>query len=157
MLCEATLVKALNELPTRDATWRETYVPIVAETVRHLTGSPAKAATLIAIGYFESGFLPRIQAGECYAWECDRGQAHGWFQQHPWVPEWNALLGLDREAIDLTFRVAYRQVNRGFHVCHEPEGAISFYAVGTCRGWKGAARRAVFAKRIEVKLRVCQT
>lgn len=155
MLCEAALIKALNDLPVREPSWREQYAPVVADTVRHLTRSPVKAATLIAIGYFESGFLPRIQAGECLKHECDRGQAHGWFQIHNWVPEWNELLGLDRPSIELSTRAAFRIVNSGFRVCHEPEGAISYFAFGTCKGWKGAARRALFAEKIARKLQVC--
>lgn len=150
--CELALLAALNGLPNRPAAFDE-HSPQIAAALAGATRGARDAATLFAVGYYESGFLPRIQEGECRPHECDHGKAHSFWQLHDWVSGWNELVGMDR--VNVAADVAARILRRGRRVCHTEAGAISFFAVGTCFGWRGADQRAAFSLKIEQKLAAC--
>jgi hypothetical protein len=146
------LLAALNALPARPAAFDE-HAPQIAEALAQATRGTRDAATLFAVGYFESGFQPRIQEGLCKPNECDRGRARSFWQLHDWVRGWSDMIGMDR--VGVAADVAARILRRGRRVCHSEAGAISFFAVGTCFGWKGADQRAAFSLKIEQKLASC--
>src|SRR5262245_45105811 len=154
--CEIAIWDALITLPNRPAAFDE-HAGAIAFAMAGATQRARDAATLLSVGYFESGFQPRIQAGECRKLECDRGLARGFWQMHasPLVPEWGDLIGLEEDTILVGASAAARILKRGRRVCRSESGAISYFAVGTCFGWRGADERARFAEKIERKLGAC--
>ncbi len=153
--CERELWDALVSLPNRPAAFDE-HAPQIARALFGATRHARDAATLFAVGYFESGFQPRIQEGDCRKHECDRGLARGFFQIHEDTAGqqvWADLLGMDR--VGLGASVAARKLRWGRKMCHSESGAISYFAVGTCFGWRGADNRAKFAEKIERKIAAC--
>ena len=167
MNCTAALLVALNALSSRPEGWDE-HAPRIAEAIAASTRTPREAAIVFALGRYESNFLPRIQEGDCRCFvvrgqkqcECDWDRkkkvfaARGFWQLHPWVPEWENLLGLEPETIELGARVVSRMVRRGLRVCHTTEGAIGYFACGSC-GWPGGAARARYAREVEARLGSC--
>ncbi len=153
--CDLQLWDALVSLPNRPAAFDE-HAPQIAAALAVATRHARDAATLFAVGYFESGFQPRIQDGDCRKLECDRGQARGFWQMHADTAGqqvWADLLGMDH--VDLGAVVAARKLRWGRRICHSEAGAISYFAVGTCFGWRGADNRAKFAEKIERKIPAC--
>lgn len=152
--CDLQLWDALVSLPNRPAAFDE-HAPQIAHALAAVTRRAADAATLFSVGYFESGFLPRIQEGDCRKAECDRGRARGFWQMHQDTAgaAWTDLLGMENTEVGA--QVAARKLRHGRRVCHSESGAISFYAVGTCFGWKGSETRAKFAEKIERKIGAC--
>jgi hypothetical protein len=132
MTLAAAILAAMTALPCpldepteQCAPWRET----VAEAIAAAAGdNDALAADLIEIGYHESGFRKRIQAGDCRIYrkggsECDhyRGVflARSMWQIHrtPELPgvealvprkRWLAIQGVELEATTLAARTAAR-------------------------------------------------
>lgn len=148
------LLAALNALPNRPAAFDE-HSPQIAAALSSATRTARDAATLFAVGYFESGFQPRIQEGECRPHECDRGLARSFWQMHEAITSgaWGEMLGM--KSVHLSAEVAARILRRGRRVCHSESGAISYFAVGTCLGWKGADARARYAEKIERRIAIC--
>lgn len=152
------IISAILSLPGVDAF----AAPIAAEAIHAVAPTPARASRLIAVGYFESKFLARIARGECrtYVWrgqriaECDAGRARHWWQaQHTSLaPEWPRLLGIDAPTVRLAATVADRTLERGMRACRTVEKTMSYYARGSCRGFRGAANRARLAAAIERRL-----
>jgi len=108
------------------------------------------AAELVELGRAESGFLPRIQAGECLKFECDHGKARTWFQFHKtnWSrAAWENVIGLEQEPITNATEVAATVLRAGRRACHSIAGTFSFYAKGHC-GWRAADKRAVRVNRL---------
>jgi hypothetical protein len=66
---------------------------------------------------------------------------------------WGEMLGM--KSVHLSAEVAARILRRGRRVCHSESGAISYFAVGTCLGWKGADARARYAEKIERRIAIC--
>ncbi len=107
-------------------------------------GDRLLAAELTTIGFFESGFLERIQAGKCRKGECDNGRARSWwqFQRTSYSRDaWDTSLGLEPEAIRAASKVAASVLVAGRNACHSVQGTLSFYATGRC-SWSGARYRA---------------
>lgn len=158
--CAAAIALAINALPGAASE----HVPVTARAIELAAPTPRRAALLVAIGYHESRFLPRIQAGDCRTYtrrgqkiqECDAGRARSYFQmQHTALaPEWPELLGLDAPTVKLAARVADRILARGLRSCKTEAGAASYYATGRCT-WPGGVRRGAMAKRILPKLEAC--
>jgi hypothetical protein len=128
--------------------------PVAAAIARH----PDIAPELVAIIWFETKFLKRIQAGQCKAWECDRGRARGYPQLQKTaaahVPEvWDSIVGTDPENVQTAIDAAAPIVRRGKKVCGTAAGAASYYARGACRGWDGAAARGALADRLRASLK----
>lgn len=139
---------------------------VIGESVdRWCNGKPRCAATVMTIGFFESRFQDRIQAGQCKRYECDAVRMRGggiWFRSMSYYQlmrhttssndEWAAVVGLEPVNIDTATGVAVRWIQRGWRACGSHAGAISYYAVGHCR-WSGAKKRGAFAERVEARFR----
>lgn len=159
--CAAAIAAAISALPGADSD----HVPEIARAIERAAPTRPRAARLIAIGYSESRFLPRIQAGDCRRYkvrgqffhECDAGRARSFWQMQAtaMVPEWPVLLGLEPQTIEVAARAADRILQRGMRSCKTEEGAANFYARGNCR-WSGGKKRALLAERIRARLSSCQ-
>jgi hypothetical protein len=167
--CAEAIERVLLKLPNRTPDFAE-HAPTIAAAIDRATTGTREASTLIAVGMYESGFLPRIQRGDCRCYvvrsqkqcECDWDgrvfRSRGWFQlQHTSAaPEWPDLIGLDQPTVDLNARVAFRILRRGYRKCRTVAGAISYYAVPSTCAWSGAPRRARFAAMVERKIGACR-
>lgn len=164
--CAAALLAVLEALPNRPPGFAE-HAAVVATAIDRATDGTREAASLLTIGFWESGFQPRIQAGQCEKWECDPyrgrdGQIHhrarSYYQlwASPIVPraDWDRLLGLDQPTVDFASVVAFRVLRRGFRACGTVTGALSYYAVAKCK-WSKVKRRADFAAWAERRLGAC--
>lgn len=139
---------------------------VIGESVaRRCNGNIRCAATTSTVGFFESRYQDRIQAGQCKRYECDpvklkgggilfRSMSYYQAMQHTTVSdeEWRLMVGLEPVNIDTATGVAVRWIQRGWRACGSHAGAISYYAVGHCR-WSGAKKRGAFAERVEARLR----
>ncbi len=128
-------------------------------------GSPEQlAGVTLTVGYAESGYSLRIQAGDCYAWECDRGRARGLFQMHQSAVQgqhpilWIALPGLDVGSVELSVDQVVRALIRSRKQCGSLERrgkdwlpmTLSAYAGRGCiGGFRGLDERVRTFKRIE--------
>jgi hypothetical protein len=143
---------------------RERQAEVFALAVARHADSKAHAAEAVAVAWWETKILARIQAGECRRptrskrGECDWHygkklfQARSYFQIHEDASlkartRWNELVGLEPENVDASVDVAMQLLRRGKQVCKTSEGAISYFAVGHCR-WPGAAKRAATVRQL---------
>lgn len=168
--CAAAIAIAINALPGASSE----HVTTTAEAISIVAPTPRRASLLVAIGYSESRFLPRIQAGDCKSYkvrgqmqhECDaEKQKDGtllftslsYFQMKrtSLVPEWPNIIGLDLEDVTRATRAADRILARGMRMCKTDAGAASYYALGHCR-WPGGQKRALLAEKIRNKLSACR-
>lgn len=161
-MLEAAISSLLLSLPNVDLAEPEKLAVPMAELYRE---NPRATVLLIAIGYYESRYLDRIQAGQCRRWECDafvwRGEVRfrslSYFQLQRSAcasrEEWLSAKGLSGEAVGAAVGIAGRRVASGLRACGTFEGAASWYAYGSCRGWAGAKKRARLADWVEVKLK----
>lgn len=167
MTVEALILAALLALPNtsfRDAPER---APVVAQAIgQSCAGDLRLCSLLVSVGFHESRFLDRIQAGACLRHECDsfvlpsgevRFRARSFWQLHRHAAasgaEWRATTGLAPENVSTGAAVAARRLRRGLAACRSYDGAVSYYAYGSCRPWPGAAKRVALARRIESRLR----
>jgi hypothetical protein len=165
--CREAVRGALAALPGVDAG----SLDLASEAIESASTGPRSAARLVVVGYWESRFLGRIQAGQCRSFrvrgqwqhECDGYRlrdgtvvykARSWWQMQEVVPEWPRILGLEPEPAKLAARAANRMLERGYRMCRTERGAISAYAIGHC-GWAGAHRRAAWVERIAPRLTAC--
>jgi hypothetical protein len=137
-----------EEKPLSERT--EQVRPIAESIARWTDGDIPLAAIAVSVGWHETKFLERIQAGRCFAWECDRGFARGYFQPHKDASllareRWDDLVGLGEHNIDAQVEVVIQKLRRGRSVCRTLGGAASYYARGDCR-WAGANKRAKTAE-----------
>lgn len=107
------------------------------------------AAYLLVTGKFESNFAINVQAGRCARHQCDPRKSNGkvvwlarsWWQLHrnnaP-LERWNAIVGLDQEAISQAAILAAERLRSARYMCAgEPDVArATFVAYGGagCRG-----------------------
>jgi hypothetical protein len=150
--CALALATVIRSMPGADSA----HVPTIADAIATVAPTPERAALLVAIGYRESGFMPRIQAGDCRKFECDRGLSRSFWQIHKFsrAPEWHDLLGLEPPTIKLAARVADRKLRSGLQVCKTTAGAASYFARGDCR-WPGGVRRGALADSLRPRLSAC--
>jgi hypothetical protein len=146
---EATALAMLVALPGSTPSQAETLAPAIAEVAGDDRLLMAEIAT---IGFFESGFLERIQDGKCRKDECDHGRARTWFQyqrtsytREAW--ELKADIGLEYEAVLTATQNAATVLLAGRKACHSVEGTLAFYATGGCR-WSGARYRVRLVNRL---------
>lgn len=109
-------------------------------------------------GRFESGYLERIHASNCYTGECDpifkivngekqfvrhRARTAWQFHKTSFVTneEWDGVVGTDLAATTLAATVAGRVITYFKNRCRTEIGAISMYATGKRCQWSGAQRR----------------
>jgi hypothetical protein len=168
--CAAAIVVVIDSLPGASTE----HVPVTAHAIELATSSPRQAALLTAIGYSESRFLPRIQAGECKSYrkngrwehECDGVlkdgviiyRARSYFQHLELGaarPVWGEMIGLEPVNVETAARVAGKTLERCLNLCKTDAGAASCYARGSCT-WVGGYRRGLLAERIRPKLEACQ-
>lgn len=167
--CAAAVATVIGTLPGAETE----HVPVTAEAIALAAPTPRRAALLIAIGYSESRFLPRIQAGDCRSFvvrgrwqaECD-GEKQGreivfkartYWQMHelgPAIPVWNELLGLGEPNVQLAARIASRTIGRCLNLCKTDAGAASCYGTSHC-AWRGGIKRGALAARLAPKLEAC--
>lgn len=158
--CAIAVALVLRSLPGADSQ----EVPTIAEAIARVAPSPERAALLVAIGYRESGFMPRIQLGDCRTFvrngqrigECDGGLSRSYWQIHKFsrAPEWPELLGLAPETVRLAARVADRKLAGGLQVCRSTAGAAGYFARGSCT-WPGGVRRGALADQLRPRLTAC--
>jgi len=147
MSLEATVLAMLVALPGAAPAHTETIADAVAEASE---GDRLLAAELIAVGFFESGFTPRIQAGGCYSYECDKGKARSYWQMQKTSfthDTWNSMVGLDHEGILIAAQTAGNILLAGRKACKSVSGTLSWYATGRCR-WAGARHRVKLVNRL---------
>lgn len=147
MTLEALVLAMLAALPGATPAHAEEISDAIAEAS---DGDRLLAAELVTIGFFESGFLDRIQAGKCKRNECDHGRARTYFQFQRTSysrDAWNTSVGLEPEAILEASKVAARVLTAGRAACHSVEGTLSFYATGRC-SWSGARHRSKMVHRL---------
>lgn len=126
-------------------------------------GPPEELARLVeAVGYGETRYSLRIHGGECRPHECDRGRAHGPWQQHPSarVPQevWEQLEGVDPAATRLAALTAARALSAARYSCRSLEKragdwlalTLQAYGRGSCLAYyKGVELRIAEFKRLE--------
>lgn len=164
--CAAAVLAVLVALPVQDEAWPERARPI-ALAVDDAAHTPRQGALLVTLGYFESGWIERIQLGRCERWECDpesrpdgqvfhRARGYWQLQASPLVPraKWRLVAGPGYDPLVRGARAAAAVVERGERACRSAAGAASYYATGHCR-WPGGARRGAFAERLEPRLAAC--
>jgi hypothetical protein len=141
------------------AAWRAEVAPSIAAAAEQTVaagewdGSVVElGALLVSVGYHESGFRRRIQAGECRPRECDSYHRAGhWYypaqtmwQQHA-LPgrraEHRAMVGTHSAAVEAAARGAARRLASGFRGCRTIAGAVSQYGGAKGCGWPGASSR----------------
>jgi hypothetical protein len=96
------------------------------------------AAMLIVVAGRETHFSLRLQRGECFAWECDRGRARGPWQPHKNLfnaPVWDKLVGL--EFVDVQARAASDALGRGFWTCNPQRTGVADWRMATINGYAG--------------------
>jgi len=141
MAFEALVAAMLVALPGQTPAHADDIANAIAEAA---AGDKLLAAELVTVGFFESGYLPRIQEGKCRKGECDNGRARTWwqFQRTSFSRDaWETSVGLEPEAILEASKVAARVLLAGRKACHSIEGTLSWYACGRC-SWSGARYRA---------------
>lgn len=116
------------------------------------------ASLLVTLGHLESGFMPRIQAGDCRVkiGECDGGRARSYWQfQHSAVTHkwWHHTTGLDYYPTVYAALAASASIGRAVASCKTLEGGIARYATGARCEWKGAASRVRMLNRVDGQLR----
>lgn len=166
------LIVALLALPNTDLAATPERAPMVAKAIADASGGDARlGALLVSVGFHESRFVDRIQAGRCRPpsrgnpGECDafvtrsgevRFRARSWWQLHRLAAasgdEWRRTTGLASENVSTAAAVAARVLSKGLRACGSAAGAVAYYATGRCR-WSGAARRVALAERVERRLR----
>lgn len=147
MAFESVIAAMLVALPGATPVHSEDIANAVAEAT---DGDRLLAAELVTVGFFESGYLPRIQEGKCRKGECDQGRARTWwqFQRTSFSRDaWNTSVGLEYEAICEAGRVAARVLLAGRKACRTVEGTLAWYACGRC-SWSGARYRAKMVNRL---------
>lgn len=147
MAFEATALAMLIALPGATPAHAEDIANAVSEASG---GDRLLAAEIVSIGFFESGYLERIQEGRCHKHECDHGRARTWwqFQRTSYSRDaWETSVGLEPEAILEASKVAAAVLRSGRERCHSVEGAIAFYARESCH-WSGARYRAKLVNRL---------
>lgn len=147
MSWEAIATAMLVALPGATPEHSEDIANAIAEAGN---GDRLLVAELATIGFYESGFLPRIQAGRCRKHECDKGRARTWwqFQRTSYSRDaWETSVGLEPEAILEAAKVAATVLIAGRNACRSIEGTLSFYATGHCL-WSGARYRAKLVRRL---------
>lgn len=120
--------------------------------------------TLIGVGHFESGFLPRIQAGQCRKWECDaaydllgkflyfKARSYWQLQKTSFARAgWEQMIGVELFPTFEAARAASRVLGAGVRACGSVEGAISWYGAQHCQ-WRPASRRYALVRRLEQSL-----
>lgn len=162
--CGRAIATAIDKLPGASSE----HVPEIARAIEEAGPSKMRAARLIAIGYSESRFLPRIQLGDCRRYvvrgqtfhECDAGKARSFWQMQATalvpLPIWQKLLGLEPATIEFAARHADRILERGVRSCKTEEGAAAFYARSQCK-WLGGKKRAALVRVVARKLEACGT
>lgn len=133
-----------EERPVKERT--EDVRPLAESLSRQAGDDVELLAVAVSVGWHETKFLERIQAGYCLPHECDRGLARGYFQPHEDASllsrkRWNDLVGIKPRNIDAQVEVALQLLRRGKKVCRTLAGTASYYARGNCR-WIGAQKRA---------------
>lgn len=165
MTLESLILAALLALPNTDLRATPERGPMVAGAIaRACDGEPRLCALLVSVGFHESRFLDRIQAGQCRRYECDafvtrsgevRYRARSWWQLHRHAAasaeEWRATTGLAPENVSTAALVAANVIRRGLRACGSNAGAVAYYALGRCR-WSGAESRVAMALRIQRRL-----
>lgn len=144
---EAVVLAMLVALPGATPTHSEDIANAIAEASN---GDKLLAAELATIGFFESGYLPRIQAGECRKGECDQGRARTYWQLQRTSfsrDSWETMVGPEYEAIVIAAQTAGRVLLAGRKACRTVEGTLSWYACGRC-SWSGARYRAKIVNRL---------
>lgn len=117
----------------------------------------------IAVGWFESGFQERIQAGKCRRYECDakygpggvflghRSRSYWQLQRTSFSRDyWDDMVGAEQIPTFEAARGAARVLGAGYKKCHSLGGAVSWYATHDC---SAADRRAAFAESLFKKIR----
>jgi len=138
------------------ASQRATCTGIPDPCHRIWPGTPRElAAVLVAIGFWESRFSRRVQAGKCPWSGCTRWnrRAHSDWQieSSPAVsrPLWRAIVGLGQSHVDLAAWTSARLLGlargRCGHHAHWMARTVSCYATGSSAHWPGADRRARMA------------
>jgi len=121
------------------------------------SGPPEKLVVAeVAVGWFESGFQERIQAGRCRKYECDakygpggvflghRARSYWQLQKTSFVaPFWDDMVGSDPMPTFEAARGAARVLGAGYKRCHSLGGAVSWYATHDC---SAADKRAAYAE-----------
>ena len=160
------LIAALLALPNTDLAATPERAPMVAQAIADASGGDARlGALLVSVGFHESRFVDRIQAGQCRRYECDsfvlpsgevRFRARSFFQLHRHAAasgdEWRRTTGLATENVSTAAAVAARVLSKGLRACGSSPGAVAYYATGRCR-WSGARSRVALAQRVERRLR----
>lgn len=137
----------LVALPGDTPQFAEEISDAIAETAN---GDKLLAAELATIGFYESGFLARIQEGRCRKDECDKGRARTYYQLQKTSysrDAWDAMVGPEYEAILIATQTAGTVLLAGRKACKSVEGTLAFYATGGCR-WSGARYRAKMVNRL---------
>lgn len=148
------ILAAILSLPGVDPS----AAPVAADAIAAVAPTHERAARLIALGYFESRFLGRIQKNDCRFFvrhgvrlqECDAGRARSFwqFQRTSLAPEWHRSIGLGFTQVRTAATVADRILERGMRSCGNETGAFARYATGASCRWRGAARRAHLSRAI---------
>lgn len=162
------LLAAILSLPTfaedREHPLKQEQLEIlstgIAAASSHRPKPPADWAALVAtIGYHETGFSLRVQAGDCKPHECDGGRARGPWQMHKnrhTEPVWDQLVGLEFTALQA--RVASDMLERSYWQCARSgvpwlQGTINAYAGRRCSAeWPGLQQRIATFERLRRKL-----
>lgn len=168
--CAAAIALAINALPGAASE----HVPVTARAIELATSSPRQAALLTAIGYSESRFLPRIQAGECRSYkkkdgrwehECDgvlqNGviiyRARSYFQHLELGaarPVWDEMIGLEPASVEVAANVAGKTVERCMRG-KKTDAAVATCYAGRAGMWPGGRARGALAERLRPKLEAC--
>jgi hypothetical protein len=136
---------------------------VIAEAVVLAEPDPPRARLVLIVGWWESRYAWHVHAGRCRRGECDetcipaRPKPRCFFRaRSPWqlhaTPllrpgEWRAMIGTSPEATQTAARAAARVLAEGWRRCSSAEGAIAYYARGSCR-WRGAKVRAAHWRRL---------
>lgn len=172
MTLESLILAALLSLPNTSFREAPERAPMVAQAIgRACAGDARLCALMVSVGFHESRFLDRIQAGQCrpprrgYAGECDafvtRGGEVRYRSRSYWqlqrgatasFDEWVSTTGLEPQNVSAAADIAGRRIRRGLRACGTLDGAVAYYAFGGCR-WIGSARRVALARKIESQLR----
>jgi len=144
---EATVLAMLIALPGAEPAHSQVIADAVAEAA---CGDKLLAAELVAVGFYESGFTPRIQEGRCRSYECDKGRARSYWQMQRTSfsrDTWDSMVGLDHEGILTAAQTAGTILLAGRKACRTVSGTLSWYATGRCY-WSGARYRVKLVNRL---------
>jgi len=171
----------MPEVPTdgETAAARVERLGVLAESIRgaacEVTASgewpgteAAMAASLVAVGWHESGWAWRVHAGRCLPWECDAVRRGGvvWHRAaSPWqlhttgdLPpeEWRAIVGTGLGPTSRAAHAAASALARSRRHCGQgprwAHGMVSGYATGSVCRWRGAASRVRTIWRVETAI-----